>query len=74
MVTLGVPTFTFWAIFVLNIYTYNGGGIPVPDLVASRHVTNDVMPRHDVVRKKIGVNRRNIYNTLQLVLAFAMLP
>ena len=43
--------------------------MPVPDLVASRHVTSDVTPRHDVVRKKIGVNRRNIYNTLQLVLA-----
>ena len=43
--------------------------MPVPDLVASRHVTNDVTPRHDVVRKKIGVNRQNIYNRPQLVLA-----
>ena len=43
--------------------------MPVPDLVASRHVTSDVTPRPDVVRKKFGVNCRNIYNTLQLVLA-----
>ena len=35
----------------------------------SRHVMYDVTPRHDVMRKKIGVNRQNIYYTLQLVLA-----
>ena len=49
-----------------NIYTVNSGGMPVPDLAASRHVRNNVMPRHDVDRKEIVLNRRNIYNTPQL--------
>ena len=59
---MSVPTVTIYAIFVIHISTYNDGGMPVADLVASRHVTM-------WSGKKIGVNRRNIYNSIQVTLA-----
>ena len=49
--------------------------MPVQTIVTSRHVmprhatSRHVTPRHDVVQTKIGVNRRNIYNSTQVVLA-----